>query len=257
VVPLRKSHSILNWLRLMPSPADRELRVAITRLLGQRPGNIKLYRLALKHSSTAMVGRAGGQANSPSLAANHNERLEFLGDAILGAVVADFLFKKFPFKDEGFLTEMRSRMVNGDSLGALAIKLGLNNLLQVQGKMRGSSGPRGMHGDALEALIGALYLDKGYEVSKRFIVQRIIGHHFDIEALQQADTNHKSRLIAWAQRQGKRLRFEITNVGGDDHAREFTATVYMDDEELGSGKGLSKKRAEQAAAEACLKLQAG
>ena len=228
------------------SASDKLLSLAVLRITGAKPKNLALYKLALRHSSAAM-----GEA-SVNGGRSHNERLEYLGDAILGAVVADFLFRKFPYKAEGFLTEIRSRLVNRESMGRLAVKIGLTKYIEFDTKNKAPFANRSMHGDAMEAFIGAVYLDKGYDFSKKFIIEGLINQHIDLEELLEADQNHKSRLIEWAQRLNKSLRFETIESGGVEHAREFTANVIIDDQTGYSGKGMSKKKAEQAAAGAAL-----
>ena len=181
---------------------------------------------------------------------NSNERLEFLGDAILGSVVADLLFKKFPFKDEGFLTEMRSKIVSRENLNRLSLKIGMDQLLQTSADKNNKS--RSMCGDAFEALIGAIYLDKGYTVAQRFLTHRIIKNHVDIELLEATEKNFKSRLLEWAQRERKAVLYEVMD---EDAAlnKQIKVKVLIDDVEKGIGIDFSKKKAEQLAAEAACK----
>ena len=232
------------WFR-KHNASDAKLVYAVKQIIGATPNNLELYKLALRHSST--------QQNIPSehgqgFGRNHNERLEYLGDAILGAIIAEYLFKKFPFKDEGFLTEIRSRLVNRESLTQLAMKIGVNNILEANIKQKVIHPHRSMHGDALEALIGAVYLDMGFEFSRRFIIQNLFETHIKIDDVVANETNHKSKIIEWAQKENKQLKFEIVDSKGKDHMREFTAQIIIDGEVKGVGKGLSKKKAEQAAA---------
>ncbi|MES2387212.1 MAG: ribonuclease III [Bacteroidota bacterium] len=241
---------LLYGLLSLRSASDKKLSLAVLRITGSRPKNLGLYKLALRHSSAAGNENAAGRS--------HNERLEFLGDAILGAVVADFLFRKFPYKAEGFLTEIRSRLVNREAMAQLAMKIGLGKLIEYNHRNKGPHANRSMHGDAMEAFIGAVYLDKGFDFSKKFILNQLIANHFDLDELVESDNNHKSRLIEWAQRRNKNLRFDTIESGGADHAREFTATVVIEGELTFSGKGMSKKKAEQAAAGIALEgLRAG
>jgi ribonuclease III len=240
-------HAVINFLRMLgtwflPMAAtDKKLLVAVLRITGSRPANLKLYKLALKHSSSA-----NQDLNEPG--SNHNERLEYLGDAIIGAVVADFLFKKFPFKPEGFLTEIRSRLVNRETMSHYALKIGLNKLIDYNQRVKGQNANRSIYGDAMEAFIGAVYLDKGYYFTYSFIIDKLVGNHIDLDELVSVDQNHKSRLIEWAQKENKSLRFETVESGGDNHAREFLSTIFIDNLPAVSGKGLSKKKAEQMAA---------
>lgn len=223
------------------SPSDKEFSRSIEALTGLRPKNLDLYRLATKHSSAAQKVK------------DHNERLEYLGDAVLGCVVAEYLFKKFPYKEEGFLTEIRSRMVNGEHLAILARKTGLSNLIDHDKRQRGNHLTRSsMHGDAMEALVAAVFLDHGFAVCKNFILQKLITPHVDLEQLVELNANFKSQIIEWAQRNNKKVQFLIVDEKGASHSREFHAQVTIDGEIVGSGKGLSKKKAEQAAAEKAL-----
>ncbi|MBK7028181.1 MAG: ribonuclease III [Bacteroidales bacterium] len=163
-----------------------------------------MYKLAFRHKSLAKELTNGTRVS--------NERLEYLGDAILSAVVADYLFKIFPIKGEGFLTEMRSRIVSRASLNKLSQKLGLDKLIQVS--TEGNNVYKSMNGDAFEALIGAIYLDKGYQFTRRIIIEKIILQHFDLDELENNDTNYKSRLIEWAQREKHSVEFiQVSEVG--------------------------------------------
>ena len=236
------------WLRkwfYKPNKAEAELVRAVKQIVGAAPNNLELYRLALRHSSTQQNIAVEGNSGSGK---NHNERLEYLGDAILGAIVAEYLFKKFPFKDEGFLTEIRARLVNRESLTQLAMKIGVHNLLEANIKQKVMHPHRSMHGDALEALIGAVYLDKGFAFSRDFIIGKLIETHVKMDDVVNIETNHKSKIIEWAQKENKELKFEIVDAKGKDHMREFTAQIIINGEVKGIGRGLSKKKAEQAAA---------
>ncbi len=213
---------------------------AIAQITGLAPDNVHLYQLAFTHTSFARQNQNGNQET--------NERLEFLGDAILGSVVAEYLFKKYPYKDEGFLTEIRSRMVNRESLNNLAVRVGLHSLIKVD-NLSGVTRHKFINGNALEALVGAVYLDKGYKDSKDFILKKLIKPHFDLHQLTTTTSNFKSKLIEWAQGQNQSIRFEITAQKQSGSTVEFTAAVVVNDEILAQGSGLSKKKAEQAAAE--------
>lgn len=184
-----------------------------------------------------------------------NERLEYLGDAVLGTVVAEYLFKKYPFKDEGFLTDIRSRIVNRESLNLLAKKIGMRDIVTYD-QTRNMPMNKSLYGDALEALVGAVYLDKGFAQCRKFILNKLIIPHFDLEELVKTNPNFKSKLIEWAQRENKEVRFEIVSIKNNKHFKEFTAQVFIDDQELGKGHGLNKKKAEQdAAMRSCELLQ--
>ena len=212
---------------------------SLKNILGFYPSNLAVYKLAFSHKSMASATVNGMQLS--------NERLEFLGDAILGAIVADMLFRRFPFRDEGFLTEMRSRIVSRDHLKNLALKIGLDKYI----KQNSSPGMyRSMYGDAFEALVGAIYLDKGYTHTEKFVVDRIIKHHVDINEIEQSDTNYKSRIINWSQREKKTLLFETFDegIGG----KLIKVRLLIDGNEVAIGEDYVKKKAEQiAAGKAC------
>ncbi|MBG8552401.1 ribonuclease III [Hymenobacter guriensis] len=224
---------------------DRAFRQAIATLIGRTPDNIRLYQLAFTHSS--VVRQQGEQARHQS-----NERLEFLGDAVLGTVVAEYLFRKYPYEQEGFLTEMRSRIVNRESLNGLALKLGLDKLVQLDATQGRSTRSRSVNGNALEALVGAVYLDQGYKAARKFVLSRLIKPFVDVKAMTQTTTNFKSKLIEWAQRHGKAIRYDLQGEARPGGVMEFTASVVLEDEVIATGMGLSKKQAEQLAAERAL-----
>lgn len=211
---------------------------AIQNIAGFTPSNLELYRLATMHSS---IAKENGRGYKES-----NERLEYLGDAILGAAVADFLFKKFPFKPEGFLTEIRSRIVNREALNLLARKIGVANIVQFDQK--NAHLQQVILGNTLEAIVGAIYLDKGYIRTRKFVIDKLINPNYDVDDLVNSDTNFKSKIIEWAQREGKDVKFEIVNVKKARNHKEFTAQVLVDNEAKGTGYGNSKKKAEQDAA---------
>jgi len=214
------------------------LVAAIQNIAGFTPSNLEVYRLATVHSSIAKENGTGYKES--------NERLEYLGDAILGAAVADFLFKKFPFRSEGFLTEIRSRIVNREALNLLARKIGVANIVQFDQK--NAHLQQVILGNTLEAIVGAIYLDKGYIRTRKFVVDKLINPHYNVDDLVNSDSNFKSKIIEWAQREGKDVRFEIVNVKKGRNHKEFTAQVLVDKEAMGTGYGNSKKKAEQDAA---------
>jgi ribonuclease-3 len=218
--------------------ADQMLVTAIQNIAGLTPSNIALYKLATLHSSIAKESNNGFKES--------NERMEYLGDAVLGAAVADYLFKKFPFKDEGFLTEIRSRIVNRESLNLLARRIGVGNIVQYDSK--NSHLQQVILGNTLEAIVGAIYLDKGFLRCKKFVIDKLISPNYDLDALINSNSNYKSKIIEWAQREGKDVRFEILDVKKSRNHKEFTAQVIVDKEPMGTGYGNNKKKAEQDAA---------
>lgn len=218
---------------------DKRLADSIQAITGTRPKNLELYKLAVRHSS--VVQAAGPRPE-------HNERLEYLGDAVLGTIVAHYLFQRYPFKNEGFLTEIRARMVNGDALNDLALKIGLDKLVRYEGRRKQQHTHRSMYGDAMEALVGAYYLDFGFDPCKKFVTERLLKPHYDLDQIVESETNHKSRLIEWSQKNGYKISFDIIKEAGRSHTREFTAQVTLEGLNLATGTGFSKKKAEQNAA---------
>jgi ribonuclease-3 len=231
---------ILKVYKLYFSP-NRKYVKALKNLLGFVPGNLSLYRLAFRHKSVAQNVKKGVK--------NSNERLEFLGDAVLGSVVAEVLFKLYPYEDEGFLTELRSKIVSRVNLNQLARKLGFEKLIEYDNRMVGSTRQGSLLGDAFEALVGAVYLDKGYDFTRNFLVNHIIKSHIDIHQLEKTETNFKSKLIEWCQRHSKDITFELTENQEGESNKLFTVRAIIDGEVLGTGKEFNKKNAEKLAAE--------
>ncbi len=144
-----------------------------------------------------------------------NERLEYLGDAVLGSIVAHFLFKRYPYKNEGFLTDIRSRIVSRASLGELSKKMGLDQIIEVDNKRKNAYSHKSLYGDAIEAFIGAVYLDKGFHFCQDFIVKRILLTHLDLQTIIETDKNYKSKLIEWAQKENRDVQFSISKDKAD------------------------------------------
>jgi ribonuclease-3 len=231
---------ISRFYKLYISPNRKYVKV-LKNLLGFVPGNLSLYKLAFRHKSAAQSVKKGVK--------NSNERLEFLGDAVLGSVVAEVLFKLYPYEDEGFLTELRSKIVSRVNLNQLARKLGFDKLVEYDNRMLNSSRQGSLLGDAFEALIGAVYLDKGYNFTRNFLVNHIIKSHIDIHTLEQTETNFKSKLIEWCQRNSKDIVFDLVSNQEGENTKLFTVHVIIDGEITGLGKEFSKKNAEKLAAE--------
>jgi ribonuclease-3 len=221
------------------SAEEKKLVLAVKAIVGSRPRNLKLFSLATLHTSQSNKDEKGYR---PS-----NERLEYLGDAILSAVVADYLFKKYPFKDEGFLTEIRSRIVNRESLNNLGKKLGLNVIIKIDTQKKGMYTHKSLYGDALEAIIGAVYLDKGFKFCRKFIINKLIEPNYNIDLLIKTNSNYKSQLIEWAQKSSKIIRFDSKEIQEQGQHREFEVSVYLDDNLEQKGYGPNKKKAEQTA----------
>ncbi len=224
---------------------DKTLYSAVKNLLGFYPRNIHLYKIALSHKSAPQVWLKGQQVN--------NERLEYLGDAVLSCIVADYLYKKFPYQNEGFLTEMRSRIVSRNRFNKLSLKMGLNKLIfQGTGSFTSS---KSIFGDTFEALIGAIYLDKGYKFTRKTVIRRIIDVHLDVDEIERTDTNFKSRILEYAQREKRQLEFKVIMEIGEGHRKQYLVELFLDNEPVSRGQDFSIKAAEQIAAEkACEEL---
>lgn len=218
---------------------DKEFYALIYELLGIVPDNIELYKLALIHKSASVALPDGSQAN--------NERLEFLGDAIIEAIVSDYLFIEYPEQAEGFLTQMRSRIVSRTSMEDIARKIGLDK--HIVAKFNGTYTHKHLSGNALEAMIGAIYLDKGYDFTNRFLINVVFGQHLDLSDMFHTETDFKSRLIEWCQKSRRTIYFNtMHDKDSTSHTPKFVSTITIDGIELGHGAGASKKEAEQKAA---------
>jgi len=205
-------------------------------VLGVKPGKAAIYRTALSHRSV----KEGADEN--------NERLEYLGDAILSAIVADYLFKRYPYKGEGFLTEMRSKMVNRQQLNEVALKMGLKKLTMYN-KFDNALKSSQIFGNTLEAIVGAIYLDKGYKTTQLWVLHKIVIPHLYVDDLEQIDINLKNRLIGWASKNGKQLEFETTDERLENGRRIFTIAAVLNGEVVAKGTGYNKKDASQIAAQ--------
>ncbi len=211
------------------------------------PMSLHAYEQALRHHSVSRTIHHNGYKDS-------NERLEYLGDSMLNAIVAEFLFKKYPFKDEGFLTQLRSKIVSRESLNELAIKINLNLLLDYDRKaMQNINMRNSIFGNALEAFIGAIYLDAGFEGCKQFIVDNLLRFHIDVDKLQSTETNFKGRLIEFAQKNGNTMDFEVEEIS-DGKNKIYKITVKYAGEIQGIAEHTSKKKAEQMAAQKTFEL---
>lgn len=204
------------------------------------PSNISLYKVAITHKSVL-------NTHHPVI---HNERLEFLGDAVLDLIVADFLYENYNGKSEGFLTKMRAKIVSRSTLNQLSIDIGIPSLLVLH--TNPNHQVKHIYGDALEALIGAIYLDKGFRYTKNLII-RFIRKHIDFSSLENKETDFKSRLIEWGQKNKKEFTFEYNeNFADEAKTITFTASILLGSYVLGRGIGQSKKEAEQNAAKEAL-----
>ncbi len=222
----------------------KEPYLSFYNILGFYPDRIDLYKEAMTHRSSSIRSKKGKWVN--------NERLEFLGDAILDAIVADILYKKFENKKEGFLTSTRSRIVQRDTLNKIAVELGLDKM--IVSSTRNLAHNTNIYGDALEALIGAIYLDQGYRVAKSFVFETLIKEHIIIDKVLKSEVDFKSRLIEWGQKNRVDVRFEVIDSSYDAQNNPvFISCVKVADVEIGSGKGYSKKESHQKAAKIAIK----
>lgn len=222
----------------------KEPYVSFFKLLNFYPYNITLYEQALLHKSSSIKLKDGRWIN--------NERLEFLGDAILDAIVADIVFKEFEYKKEGFLTNLRSKIVQRETLNKLALDLGVDKLIKTSAK--NTSHKTHMYGNALEALIGAIYLDQGYRMAKSFVYEKLILERLNMDSVIQEEINFKSRLIEWGQKNKIEIHFELLdNFIDNSNNPIFQSAVYIYDEQSGVGTGYSKKESQQNAAKMAFK----
>ena len=211
----------------------------VENILGLKPTNIALYTAALSHRSVK---------ESPD---ENNERLEYLGDAVLSGIVADYLFKRYPYKGEGFLTEMRSKMVNRQQLNDIAVKMGLKKITlynKIDNSLRNSQ----IFGNTLEAIVGAVYLDKGYKKTQQWVLKQIVIPHMFVDDLESIDINLKNKLIGWAAKNGKVLAFDLVEEKLNNGRRTFIMNTVLDGEIISEGKGYNKKDASQIAAQVAI-----
>lgn len=224
---------------------DKKLYQKLYNILGFYPGKISLYKIAITHNSFRHL------ANKDARSGN-NERLEFLGDAVLGMVVAEKLYLKFPYQNEGFLTETRSKIVGRSKLNSIGKKMGIHQLLQYDTKLRNN--PvflDAITGNAFESLIGAIYLDKGFTFTKKFILDKILEQHIDFEELLLQELSYKAKLVKWAQKEKRSVSFNLKSVEIENKRKVYEVSIILDGEELVCGKNHSKKIAEEIASEKC------
>ncbi len=216
----------------------REFGTRLKNIFGFRPGNLKLYEIAFIHRSASFTLPDGKKIN--------NERLEYLGDAVLSAILSDFLFQKFPEANEGFMTKIRSRIVNREILNQLAISMGINKILI--SNLGSTHSTKNLFGDALEALIGSLFLDKGFEKTKKLFIANVLNKYLDLNLIIKTDTDYKSLVFEWVQKHKSSLTFTY-NEEYDFKLKKsvFSTTLVIDNKDAGEGHGSSKKEAEQEA----------
>ena len=225
--------------RVFKKKSDFALK--LERILGFYPNQTTFYYQAFLHKSAIK--------DNELKSFESNERLEFLGDAVLDSIISHYLFAKFPLKDEGYLTQLRSRLVSRQNLNNLGAKLGLNELVQANLDKESKT----VYGDALEALIGAIYLDKGYIFAKQFVEQKLLQSHIDIEEVIVTETDFKSRVIEWCQKEKMTFDFVVSE-NEDKNEKLYTANLLIDNVIKGSGTAYTKKKAEQLSAEQFYKI---
>ena len=216
---------------------DRELARRLRHLIGFTPVRLQLFKLAFFHKSSFA---------SKDYAISNNERLEFLGDAVLSTIVGEYLFKKYPNSDEGFLTKMRSKIVKRHSLDEIADRMGLDLFLANYNQTRLS---KSMLGNALEALVGAVYIERGYDGTKIFVVRRILRKYLDIHELEGFDDNYKSQLLEWCQKNGRLIEYKVVAKYKSEKRDKFKVAVFVDGKKVGTADDFNKKSAEQLASE--------
>ncbi len=221
---------------------DKELARRLKGILGFTPTRLHLYKLAFYHKSS------NNALNSPQpiVQSSNNERLEYLGDAILGSIVAEYLYKKYPNKDEGYLTKMRSKIVKRESLNKISEDMGLDVILTEYNSTRIS---QAMLGNALEALVGAIYLELGYVNTKKYIISKILRRFIDVHELETYDDNFKSQLLEWSQKHGKTISYKVIAKYKFEKRDRFKVAVLVDGEKVGTADDFNKKSAEQIASE--------
>ena len=230
----------MNFIKKIIKSRSKEDEIFLTEiqeLVGFKPNRVFHYKKAFTHSSLKKTSSAGNPLNY--------ERLEFLGDAILGAVIAHFLFKKIPEGTEGYLTQMRSKIVSREHLNEIGNDLGLIRFV-ISNVPKENFGDN-IHGNVFEALIGAIFLDKGYKYAVRFIYRVVIEPYVDIERLEGKITSYKSLLIEWSQKKKRKVKYDVYEDTGNDTSKHFSVKLYLDDDIVSKGRATSKKKAEEIA----------
>ena len=216
---------------------EKEFAERLRPLVGFTPANLPIFKLAFSHKSNP---------SDKAYAIQNNERLEYLGDAVLGTIVAEYLFKKYPNANEGFLTKMRSKIVKRSTLNSIGDKMGLDVLLQEYSQTRLS---RSMLGNAVEALVGAVYIEKGYDGTIRFVVNKMLRNYVDIHELESYDDNYKSQLLEWCQKNGQTVSYKLVARYKFEKRDRFKVAVMIDGNKIATADDFNKKSAEQTASE--------
>lgn len=220
---------------------DKQFARNIANIVGFTPGNLQIFKQAFAHKS----------AVDPKLhTVTSNERLEFLGDSILSTIVAEYLFQKYPNSDEGFLTKMRSKIVKRKTLNRIADDMGIDVILQEHNDTRLSES---MKGNALEALVGAIYIEKGFDATRQIVIRKILRRYLNIHDLEENDDNYKSQLLEYCQKHGSEIDYRLLERYKTDHRDRFKVAVFIDGKEIATGEDFNKKSAEQNASFQALK----
>jgi ribonuclease III len=221
--------------------SDKQFARNIADVVGFTPSNLQIFKQAFSHKS----------ASDPRLhTVTSNERLEYLGDSLLSTIVAEYLFQKYPNSDEGFLTKMRSKIVKRKTLNRIADDMGIDVILQENNDTRLSES---MKGNALEALVGAIYLEKGFNCTKDIVVSKILRRHLNIQDLEDNDDNYKSQLLEFCQKNGNEIDYRVIERFKMENRDRFKIAVYVNGKEIASGEDFNKKSAEQNASFKALK----
>lgn len=216
----------------------REFRSRLKHLMGFCPLKLRLYEKAFIHRSATFTLPDGIKIN--------NERLEYLGDAIIDSILSDYLFRLYPEAPEGFLTKTRARIVNRETLNQLGLSMGLDKL--IVSNLAPSDSPRNLYGNAVEALAGALFIDKGYNRTRRFFIERVLKKHLDLEAVLAAETDYKSLILEYCQKNKQKINFTSQEKTGNNSIHpQFTVSLQINNETVSQGEGATKKEAEQEA----------
>jgi ribonuclease-3 len=221
---------------------DRHIAKRLKGLIGFTPSNLGIFVLAFSHKSNQ---------SEKAYAIQNNERLEYLGDAVLGTIVAEYLFKKYPHGNEGFLTKMRSKIVKRKALNQIGDRMGLDTLLAEFNNTRLS---RSMLGNAVEALVGAVYLECGYADTKKFVIKKILKRYVDVHELENFDDNYKSQLLEWCQKSGKTVSYKLVSRYKADKRDRFKVAVMINGQKIATADDFNKKSAEQLASEKALSI---
>ena len=221
--------------------SEKQFARSVANIVGFTPSNLQIFKQAFSHKS----------ASDPKLhTVTSNERLEYLGDSILSTIVAEYLFQKYPNSNEGFLTKMRSKIVKRKTLNRIADDMGIDVVLQDNNDTRLSES---MKGNALEALVGAIYLEKGFDKTKDIVVKKILRRHLNIQELEDNDDNYKSQLLEFCQKNGNDIDYRVIERFKMDNRDRFKIAVYVNGKEIASGEDFNKKSAEQNASFKALK----